>query len=166
MSLFRYFHRLPLLLRVVSIMGVLLPLASVAVLVPLFVLGWMAYPPAPAVPGGYFRLWWIGMNGIALALPCLFVVNLYCLRFVEPPRRAFAVSSWQRQVGVFGLLAALPLGGIAVALILPSVLPTSILEMGIAALGGILYSGLQMAIIGTALTNTPSSAPMHAPGSW
>jgi hypothetical protein len=163
MPLFRYFHRLPPLLRVVSIMGVLLPLASVAVLGPLLIVGWNAFPPNGA---GYFRAMAIAMNGIVLALPCLFAVNLYCLRFVEPSRRAFTLRSWPRQVGVFVLLAALPLGGIAVALILPSALPASILEIGIAALGGIVFSVLHMAVIGTAFNHPTGDVPMRVLGPW
>lgn len=129
-SLRRYFWRLPLHLRVLGIVGCLLPVASLIWMVPVLVTDWSS--PAQLPSEGY-RVVALGMNLSLLGLACVFVVRIYCLRFRQPDDgKTFPLSSWQSQVRAITLLGALPLSGLVVALILPPVLAVYFLEVLIA----------------------------------
>ncbi|HEX5159857.1 MAG TPA: hypothetical protein VFW17_21795 [Ktedonobacterales bacterium] len=129
-SLRRYFWRLPLHLRVLGIVGFLLPVASLIWMVPVTVTNWSA--PAQ-LPSEVYRVVALGMNLSLLGLASVLVVRVYCLRFREPgDRKTFPLSSWQSQVRLMTLLGALPLCGLVVALILPPVFAVYFLELLIA----------------------------------
>jgi hypothetical protein len=115
----RYFRRLPLLLRVAFIVGLLLPLAWLVVilviLIPAFISSLSSATPQPFS----YRLPFIGVNLISLSLACSFAVNSYSVRFRRPQGGTFPLQSWQSQVRAIALLAALPLGALAMTLLLP-----------------------------------------------
>ncbi len=112
----RYFRRLPPLLRVVSILNLLFLLASVVLFlgsaIPVF-------PSFPRWPVDASRAVGIAWNLIMLSLACSFVVSNYSLRFFRPGRGAYPLDSWQSQVRWLLALAALPLGALALAVVLP-----------------------------------------------
>src|SRR5262249_202650 len=65
------------------------------------------------------RLYVIAANLGAVGAACFFAVTTYSRRFRRPDRGPFPLDSWQSQVRVIALLAALPLVAIVVVLILP-----------------------------------------------
>lgn len=136
MPLFRYFRLLPTLLRVMGIMGLVLSLSGLALLVTVLIVGLLSWSQPPPPAGGFvlLRLVVIGENLGLLGPACLHVVNTYCLRFRQPYRGTFPLSSWQRQVGVIALLAALPLSALALALVLPPVFPAFLLALAVSVL--------------------------------
>jgi hypothetical protein len=112
----RYFRRLPPLLRVMGIGGLLLPLASIAVLLGLLTTLLPSFPQWPVEADPVLG---IALNLGLLGGVCSYVVDGYTLRFRRPDSRPYPLASWQSQVGWWGALAGLPLGGLAVALFLP-----------------------------------------------
>ncbi len=112
----RYFPRLPLLLRVVSILSLLFLLASVVLflgsVIPVF-------PSFPRWPVDASRAMGIAWNLIMLSLACSFVVSNYSLRFFRPGRGSYPLESWQSQVRWLLALAAPPLVALALAVVLP-----------------------------------------------
>src|SRR5258706_3283063 len=121
----RYFRRLPPLLRVASILAVLFPLASMALLVALIIL---SLPTFPQLPVAFFRVLVIGANLGMLGGACVFATSAYSTRFRQPNRGPFLLDSWQSQVQAIALLAALPLCAITLALVIP---PTLLAAFGL-----------------------------------
>jgi len=121
----RYFRRLPPLLRVASLLGLLFPLASMVLLVALII---MSLPTFPQLPVDFFRVLVIGANLGMLSGACAFAISAYSTRFRRPDRGPFLLDSWQSQVRAIALLAALPLGAITLALVTP---PTLLAAFGL-----------------------------------
>lgn len=128
----RYFRRMSPLLRVVSILGVLFPLASMILLVPLVIQGLSTISQlmdpststhVPQLSVNFFRMLVIGMNLGILSGACTFVISAYSTRFRRPDGGPFLLDSWRSQVRVIALLAALPLCAIILALVTPQTLP-------------------------------------------
>lgn len=136
-SLRRYFWRLPLHLRVLGIVGVLLDGASLASLVWLTPLLPVAGSSPPQLPSAFFRVLAIALSAVMLAGACVLVVRIYCLRFRQPARESFPLSSWQSQLRAVAVMGAVPLVGLVVALVLPSVPGTLLLELGITAIAAV-----------------------------
>jgi hypothetical protein len=122
----RYFRRLPPLLRVASILGLLFPLASLALLVSVLVTSLPSFLQSPAgfnqSSAGFDRGVVIALNLGAIGGACSTAVNTYSTRFRQPAQGPFLLSSWQSQARAIGLLAALPLCALALAVFIP---PTS-----------------------------------------
>jgi hypothetical protein len=112
----RYFRRLPPLLRVASLLGLLFPLASLALLIPLLV---TSLPSFPLTPPDFGRRGISALNLGLLGGACSVAVNTYSTRFRRPDRGPFLLSSWQSQVRTILLAAALPLCALALALVAP-----------------------------------------------
>jgi hypothetical protein len=112
----RDFRHLPPLLRVASILGLLFPLASIELFAVVFA------PTLSSLPVGSFRVLMIALNLLLLGWACSFAVRTYSARFRQPGGGPFPLDSWQSQVRAIVLLSALPLGALAVALVIP---PTS-----------------------------------------
>jgi len=136
-SLRRYFWRLPLHLRVLGIVGVLLGIASLACLVWLTPLLPVAWSSPSQLPSDFFRVLAIALSAIMLADACVLVVRIYCLRFREPHRESFPLDEWQSQLRAVAVMGAVPLVGLVVALVLPSVPGTLLLELGITAVAAV-----------------------------
>ena len=120
----RYFDRLPSLLQVAFIVGLLLLLTTAVVgfITPVVWVFALIASESSASPPWYIdpiRLFIIAANLGAVGGACFFAVTTYSRRFRRPDRRPFPLDSWQSQVRVIALLAALPLGAIVVVLILP-----------------------------------------------
>jgi hypothetical protein len=136
-SLRRYFWRMPLHLRVIGIVGVLLGIASLACLVWLAPLLPVAWSSPSQLPSDFFRVLATALSAIMLGLACVIAVRIYCLRFREPHRKSFPLSSWQSQLRAVAVMGAVPLVGLVVALVLPSVPGTLPLELGITAVAAV-----------------------------
>jgi hypothetical protein len=117
----RYFRSLPPLLRVASLLGLPFPLAFLLPLLSFFLYNVMRSPPAAEVYAD--RLLIIGLNLGMVSMACSLVVRSYTERFRNPGTPGlFPLDSWQSQVGAFVLPAALPIGALVLAVIIP---PTS-----------------------------------------
>lgn len=136
-SLRRYFWQLPLHLRVLGIVGSLLNVASLACLVWLAPLLPVAWSSPSQLPSEFFRVLAIALSAVTLAGACILVVRIYCLRFREPHRESFPLDVWQRQLRAVAVMGAVPLVGLVVALALPSVPGTLLLELGITAVAAV-----------------------------
>ena len=135
----RYFGRLPPLLQVAFIVGLMLLLttAVVGIFAPVVWVFALIASQSSASPPWYFdpiRLFVIALNLGALGVACFFAVNSYSRRFRLSDQGPFPLDSWQSQVRVIALLAALPLGAIVVVLVLPLGWPADFLPIGITLL--------------------------------
>src|SRR5258708_13514546 len=101
----RYFRRLPPLLRVASMLGLLFPLASLALLVPMLV---TSLPSFPLTPPDFGRRGIIALNLGMLSGACSVAVNTYSKRFRCPDRGPFPLSSGQSQVRAIPFGASRP----------------------------------------------------------
>jgi len=147
----RYFRRLPPLLRVASIVGLLFRLGALALLILLitsFVTDLLS--SSPHAYRDSIRLSIIALNLIVLSSACSVAVNTYSVRFRRPDRGPFLLDSWQSQVRTIAPLSALPLCEIALALVIP---PTS-LAFGVV---------FPISILAAVLVGAASSEPMHTP---
>ena len=116
----RYFRRLPPLLRVASILGLLFALASIVGFVEVIIAVLSSIPRSPVDPS---RMLVIALNLGMLGLACNVAVNSYSMRFRQPDKRPFPLDSWQSQVRTILLLAALPIAALVLAVAIP---PTSL----------------------------------------
>jgi hypothetical protein len=135
----RYIRRLPPLLRMASLLGLLFPLASLALLVSWLVTGLRSFsrsPPEPDVGPGLFALNLGLLGGV-----CSCVVTAYSTRFRRPDGEPFPLGSWQSQLRAILLLAALPSCALVVALFIPPTPPAfflvSLLDIAISLLGAV-----------------------------
>src|SRR5258706_3430878 len=153
----RYFRRLPPLLRVASLLGLLFPLASLALLVPLLVTSLPSFPQSfSQVPSDFDHRGIIGLNLGLLGGACSVAVNAYSTRFRRPDRGPFLLSSWQSQMRAVALLSVLPLCGIALALVIPPTSLAFVVVFPISLLAAVVVSSSQ--IVGVA-----SSGAMRIP---
>jgi len=115
----RHVRRLPPLLRIVRIVGLLFIPTGIALGITSFVTNrWSA----PHAFGDSARVWVIAMDVLWLSMACNFICLAYVTRVGRPGLGPFPLDSWQSQVRAIVLLSALPLCGIALALVIP---PTS-----------------------------------------
>ncbi len=112
----RIFRRLPPLLRVASLFGLLCALASITLLVSALVTSLRSLPKSSPDFG---REVVIGLNLVMLGGACSFAVNTYSTRFRRPDRGPFPLASWQSQVLAIVLPAALPICALALAVVIP-----------------------------------------------
>jgi|GEM_PF-6358904 len=112
----RYFRRLPPLLRVASIVGLLFALASLALLTKLGVALVTSFPQSPP---DFNRMLVIALNLGMIGGASSTTVSTYSLRFRPPAQGPFLLSSWQSQARAIGLLSALPLCALALAVFIP-----------------------------------------------
>jgi hypothetical protein len=117
----RNFRHLPPILRAASILGLLFPLASIMLLGSEVVI--MILAPFPQWPLDALRGLFIAVNLGMLGGACSYAVNSYSLRFRQLEREPLSLSSWQNQAQASALLATLPLGAVALALVLPPGFP-------------------------------------------
>jgi ABC-type multidrug transport system permease subunit len=136
----RYFPRLPLLLRVAFIVGLLLPLASLALLIEALILlieahitSLSAIPPHWSADEESLGL--IGVNLGMVSGACSFTVNTYSLRFRRSGTGPFPLTSWQSQVRAILLLAALPISALVLAAFIPSTSLAFIVVLLVSLLG-------------------------------
>lgn len=115
----RSFRRLPPLLRVVSILGLVLPLASLALLSQTL----SAMLSTSAWPADSPRVFAIASSLTLLGLSCGLVVGMYSTRFLHPDQGPFPLDSWQSQVRALVLATVLPLGALAWAVFIPLTQP-------------------------------------------
>ncbi len=115
----RYFRRLPPLLRVVSLLGLLCVLASLVLLVSVLVTSLRSFPSFSRSPLDDERRGIMALNLGLLGGACSVAVSAYTTRFRRPNRGPFPLNSWQSQVQAIALGAALPLCALAVALVAP-----------------------------------------------
>jgi heme/copper-type cytochrome/quinol oxidase subunit 1 len=118
----RYFRRLPPLLRVASILGLLFSLASIVTLISALYTSLQTFPESPP---DFRHVVGIGINLTMLGAACSSAVNIYNRRFRKPDRGHSPLSTWQRQVWAIVLLAALPSFALALALFAPIIPPVS-----------------------------------------
>jgi hypothetical protein len=112
------FRRLPPFLRAVWGLGQLALLAAAGVLT------WTSLTMRGADQAGASRGWNRGMALFMalflLSMACSVTLAAYNRRFERPPRRALWPDAWQTQLKVVLALAALPLGMLVFALLIPS----------------------------------------------
>jgi hypothetical protein len=141
----RYFRRLPPLLRVASLLGLLFPLASLVLLIPLLV---TSLPSFPNSPPDFGRRGIIALNLGMLGGACSIAVNAYSTRFRRPDRGPFPLNSWQSQVRAIVVVAVLPSCALALALVAPLIpLPLAFLLVAVAAISVLAAIVVRMATI-------------------
>jgi ABC-type glucose/galactose transport system permease subunit len=132
----RYFRRLPPLLRVASLLGLVSAVASLVVLVEALITSLASVPPHWSANAT--RMLFIGLNLGMFGGACSFAVNTYSLRFRRSDGGPFPLESWRSQFQAIAVLAALPLSALAVALVPPLDFPADVLAIGftfVAAVG-------------------------------
>lgn len=122
----RSFRRLPPLLRVASLLGLLLVLAALVMFVELLITTSM--PTVPHWLADSPRMGVIALNLIAIGAAYDFPARLYLLRWHRPDSQPFPLDTWQSQVRAVLLVAALPLGTLVLAVVVP---PTSLAFAGV-----------------------------------
>ena len=126
----RYFRHMSPISRVFGAVGLLLILASFALASASLFMSWMSYPHVAA---GLSRADLVSMDLGLLGLAVIIVLNDRNIRRAldRPP---FSPSSWQSQIRIILLVAALPLCGLSLAILLPPSLSIYGLAFGISAL--------------------------------
>lgn len=131
----RNFRRLPPLLRVASVLGLLCALASITMLVSALITSYRSFPQSPP---DFTRELVIGLDVGMLGGACSFAVTAYSGRFRRPDRGSFLLSSWQSQLSAILLVAALPSCALALALVAPLIsLPLSFISVVVTAISGL-----------------------------
>jgi hypothetical protein len=149
----RYFRRLSPLLRVASIVGLLFYLAALALLTDSCIMFLSSFPHAYQDSSPMFI---IALNLLWLGSACFFAVNGYSTRFRRSDRGPFPLDSWQSQVRAIALLSALPLCGIALALIIPSTSLAFVVVFLISLLAGFVVIVAQIVgVASSGLVRTP-----------
>lgn len=141
----RYFRRLPPLLRVASLLGLLFPLPFLILPLYYFVQIMRSSPTASEYDA---RLLVIGLNLGMVCMACSLVVRSYSKRFREPGTPGpFPLDSWQSQVRAIVLVAALAICALVLAVIISPtarafqiVFPVSILGVFELAVAGGWYA--------------------------
>jgi hypothetical protein len=152
----RNFRRLPPHLRVVSILGLLLSLVSLALLGSALIAKALSFPLALWDSD---HIYLIGVNLSMLSLACTLVGNTYSVRFRHPDSGPFPLSSWQCQARTLALLAALPLCALALTTVSPSDSLASFFAGVFSMFGAVI---MLMASI-WAFAQEPSGRPAPAP---
>jgi hypothetical protein len=148
----RYFRRLPPLLRVVSILGLLCALAASVAFAQLFVR--ILY----SLSTDSWRVLMIALNLGVLSGACSFAVRTSSARLRQPDGRPLPASSWQNPAWAIVLVTALPLCALVLAVFIP---PTA------AAFGVVFPISMFATIMLLALRfGAASSGPMRTPSAW
>ena len=114
----RQYRRLPPLLRVASVLGLVFALTSLLVFVVLLVV-FIASRAASTPPSmESYRQTEIAVNLSVLSGACTFTVNAYSARFRPGAREPFLLDGWQRQARAITALATLPLCAITLAIVI------------------------------------------------
>lgn len=112
----RDYHRLPPLLRLASIVSILALFLVTVMLMMLFLARLSSSPPTT---DDLSRLWIIALNLGALGFYYFVVEQIYRMRFRQLAEGPFPLESWQSQARVLGLMAALPLCALVLAVVIP-----------------------------------------------
>ena len=115
----RYFLRLPPVLRVARIAGLLLALAALVLFLQMLPT-WLSTSHWPADFPQVFTIAW---SLIALSLSCSLVVYPYDRHARRSGRGAVALDSWQSQVRALLVSTALPLCALVLAVVIPPTQP-------------------------------------------
>ena len=136
-TMLRYFHQLPPLLRVVSLLQVLCGLAGfvvlLAMLIPPVISNLSSAPPQSP----NLRLLFVGVDLFFLSMACLSTVSPYTERFRWPDGVPFPLDSWQSQVRALAVRAVLPLGALVLMLVVPPGAPIYFLASVLSVLAAI-----------------------------
>lgn len=116
----RYFRRLPPQLRAFSVAGLLLPLAGIALLVPMLFARSLALPPALA---DYARIPGLALNLMIIGGGLTLVVNGYTTRFHVTEGALYPFATWRSQARTAALLALLPLCALLLMYAAPAASP-------------------------------------------
>ena len=156
----RHFRRLPPFLRAVSILGLLLPIAALALWIPAMItkIPSMALS-VPLALWGSDRILGVVLNLITLSGACTFVISTYSARFRQPDRTPVLLNSWQSQARTLALLAALPL----CALVLILVIPTDSLAFLLALALSTLAVFMPLVAFAGGINSAMASRPMRSP---
>ncbi len=148
-------RRLPPFLGMLRFVAVLLLIAGSGLCVleiAKVLLGYPQWPPDASQP---LHTVVIAANLGLVGWACASVVTTYRLRFRQPQSGPFPLSSWQSQVRMLALLAALPTSALVLALILPLASPTFFVVAGMTPLALFV---LRLADVLTARRATNNSA--------
>lgn len=141
----RAIRRLPPLLRAVYGWGFLYILVSLALST---VLLFHIQPFSTLSEADTRRIQLISMGMGVLGLIDIIVVMTYNTRFHQPNRRSFPFDSWQRQALAIVLTSALPLCGLALAIVISPATKAYNFAFGISILGALaLLVGMFVMII-------------------
>jgi hypothetical protein len=141
-------HRLPPLLRVVLILGLLFPLAGLALAGFAVVVRFSSHQ----WPLDSNRVQLIMVNLIILGLACVSAVANYRTRFRPPDRGPFPLHSWQSRMRFIAVVAALPICSLVLAVVIP---PTALAFVIVFPIGGLGALGMLVAMLATTFeTNT------------
>lgn len=144
------FPRLPSLLRVVRLLGLLCLLASSVLFWELF------FRFLRSLSADSWRVLMIALNLLVLSGACFTAVRAYRARFRQPEGEPFPLGSWQSQVRAVLLVTAVLLCALALAVFIP---PTS-------AAFGLVFPASMIAFVVLAVTHIvgmESSGPMRTP---
>ncbi|HEX8994884.1 MAG TPA: hypothetical protein VF812_02520 [Ktedonobacterales bacterium] len=144
----RYYRRLPPLLRVASILGLLFALTALALFVALFVARIDAILESiPQDRLSDYRWLAIGLNLGLLSGACFTAVNWYVTRFREPPPAPLPLGSRRSQLRAILLLAALPLCAILLASVIPPESDWFGVVFGVSLLGALVTVAKNTALV-------------------
>lgn len=108
-----YLRRLPPLLRLASMLGLLCILAA------LLLFGQLFATLLRLLPLDSYRVLMMAMNLGMLGATYSFVVRHYTARFADQQSGPFPLGSWQSQVRTMMLVAALPVSALVLAAFIP-----------------------------------------------
>lgn len=128
----RYFRHLPPLLRMASVVGLLLILASLALSTALL---FHVQPFLPQAAVDTSRMQLVSMNLGLLGLVVVIVILNHNIRFRQLATAQFPLSNWQSQLLAIAVLWVLPLCALAVALFFPPSLRIYSIAFGISVFG-------------------------------
>lgn len=118
-SAVREFRRLPPLVRVASLLGLLLPLAALALLTQAL----STNLSTSEWPADFNRVLAIALNLNVLGLDCTLVVTTVRARVREQGREPVVQDAWLRPGRLLVVTAMLPLGALTCAVVLPPTYP-------------------------------------------
>jgi hypothetical protein len=141
-------HRVPPFLRVVRILGLLFPLAGLA-LAGFAVVVRFSSGQWPLDP---YRGPLILVNLNILGLACVSAVANYQTRFRPPGIGPFPLHSWQSRMRFIAVVAALPICSLVLAVVIP---PTALVFVIVFPIGGLGALGMLVVMLATTFeTNT------------
>jgi hypothetical protein len=149
----RSFRRLPPLVRVASIAGLLYLLASIGLLITYLVTGWWTSGTPPHIIP-------LAVSPFYLGVACSLAEDFYRIGLPLPDRGLFWLDSWQSRVLATVLLfVPLPLCALVLALILPPTLLAFLVIYVICVLEGLIW----VVASATVVFGTPPAGPMRTP---
>lgn len=129
-------RRLPLLLRVVSTLSWLFPLASIGIFVALLIM--TSRLPVLHWSADAYRTEIVALNLITVGGACDLPVRAYKMRVRLPGDAAPRLNTWRSHTRVFLLAATPPLCALALAVTLPSTTLTAVGIAGISIAGALM----------------------------